>query len=230
MTISTGNDIVALGLLDHQRSETYRFYSKIITPTEKELYGELGNTVAGFSVFVWICWSVKESAYKYLKRIDAALVFSPTRFRLQRITPALAPEEFDIHVAGSLQRRYFEGHICVNETTLVFRTMVSEQLIATTIINHSPVLMAVHEIENEMGQEQSAAVRMHCLTRLKQLFSKANLKIVTHAAGYPVIMDNDHVLPVPLSFAHHGRFVSYSLPLEGKEQVAGLLHTRAIIY
>ena len=67
--ISTGNDIVALGLINKQRTCEPRFYSKILSASEQALYHQSEFTALPFEHYVWLLWSVKESTYKFLKRL-----------------------------------------------------------------------------------------------------------------------------------------------------------------
>ena len=77
--ISAGNDIVALNVIDIQRTQSPAFYAKFITPTEFELYNPNEITLINF---VWLLWSAKESAYKYLKRINSELIFAPIKIKV----------------------------------------------------------------------------------------------------------------------------------------------------
>ena len=71
--ISTGNDIVALKAINVARTKQQNFYSKIITVSEKALYDEHFSGRLLFEHFVWLAWSVKESVFKYLQRINPDL-------------------------------------------------------------------------------------------------------------------------------------------------------------
>ncbi len=77
---SAGNDIVALNAVDHQRTVSANFYSKFIIPAEQDLYKQSpAMETVSFCSFVWLLWSVKESAYKFVKRLQPELIFSPSR-------------------------------------------------------------------------------------------------------------------------------------------------------
>ncbi|MGN6178378.1 MAG: 4'-phosphopantetheinyl transferase superfamily protein, partial [Mucilaginibacter sp.] len=84
--------MVDLWSIDKTRTNEPRFYSKIISAQEKELYRLSPDLHLPFDVFVWLAWSVKESVYKFLKRIEGEnaplLVFAPTKICLQEITAA----------------------------------------------------------------------------------------------------------------------------------------------
>ena len=71
--ISAGNDIVSLTATNVTRTKSPEFYSKIISPAEKALFDTLDQEVLPFHRFVWLLWSVKESAFKYLHRLDPIL-------------------------------------------------------------------------------------------------------------------------------------------------------------
>ena len=67
---SVGNDIVALAAIDVARTRQPEFYSRIITPAEQEFYSLYLKDQLSFEHFIWLAWSVKESAYKVLKRFE----------------------------------------------------------------------------------------------------------------------------------------------------------------
>ena len=46
--MSTGNDIVALGATDRERTCRYRFYSRILSPAELSLYDRVMATSLSF--------------------------------------------------------------------------------------------------------------------------------------------------------------------------------------
>src|SRR6202012_724665 len=83
--ISAGNDIVSLTATNVTRTKSPEFYSKIISPAEKALFETVDQSVLPFDLFVWLLWSVKESAYKYLRRLDAQVIFTPVKFEVQSI-------------------------------------------------------------------------------------------------------------------------------------------------
>src|ERR1700691_5688102 len=83
--ISAGNDIISLNAINITRTKQEKFYSKILSPTEKELYNQAEFTTIPFENFVWLLWSIKESAYKYLKRNNPGLVFIPIKFTVKQL-------------------------------------------------------------------------------------------------------------------------------------------------
>ena len=82
--LGTGNDIVALAAINVERTRQSNFYSKILSLSEQQLYNELQSQLP-FENFVWLAWSVKESAYKFLKRFMPDLVFSPTKIMITNL-------------------------------------------------------------------------------------------------------------------------------------------------
>src|SRR5476651_714407 len=84
---SIGNDIIALKTIDVPRTQNPRFYSKILSPAEQLLYQSCCPTLH-FHHFVWLLWSIKESAYKCLQRLQPELVFSPVKIEISHLDVA----------------------------------------------------------------------------------------------------------------------------------------------
>ena len=125
---STGNDIVALGSIDNQRTGQFRFYSKILSISEQALYHQPQFAEMPFKNYVWLLWSVKESAYKYLKRNLPGLVFSPAKIIIQHI-------EIPIGGLGKLEsiqwdgsgdsRSFYRGKVVYEYFSLSFRSKIN---------------------------------------------------------------------------------------------------------
>src|ERR1700740_2467205 len=78
--ISAGNDVVSLAAIDITRTNQHKFYSKILSDSEIPLYNEFSLAQIPFEHFVWLLWSIKESAYKFLQRNNPGLIFTPVKF------------------------------------------------------------------------------------------------------------------------------------------------------
>jgi 4''-phosphopantetheinyl transferase superfamily. len=195
--ISAGNDIVALQAVDTQRTQSPAFYSKFINPAEHALYKPDEISLVNF---VWLLWSAKESAYKYLKRFDAELVFAPAKITVQQLrirTPLKT--NADAH-------NQYSGKLRANDVALSFLSVITDQFIATTI-DKGDVKWAVKQIETSDYESQSKAVRSFLLDDLKM----PGTTIEKHPAGYPVLLKDGKELDVAISFAHHDRYISYSI-------------------
>src|ERR1700744_5931472 len=88
---STGNDLVFLPATQPERTILPRFYSIILNALEVEDYQYLASSTLPFDHYVWLCWSIKESAFKYLKRGSPDLVFAPLKIAVRRIDPPTPP-------------------------------------------------------------------------------------------------------------------------------------------
>src|ERR1700761_217625 len=91
---STGNDLVALRATRPERTNLPRFYSRILTAGEQEGYRSLESTGLAFDHYVWLCWSVKESVYKYQKRHFPHLLFAPLRIVVREVVVPADPQGF----------------------------------------------------------------------------------------------------------------------------------------
>lgn len=193
--ISAGNDIVALGAVDKQRTQQPAFYSKFITPAEFALHKPNEITLVNF---VWLLWSAKESAYKYLKRFDPDLIFAPAK---------IAVQQFSIHHSSIVTEDtvYYRGRVSVRDEVLPFLSTANKEYLAT-IIDQGDVNWSVKQIETSDYESQSKAVRDLLLNSLKM----PGISIEKHPAGYPILIKDGQELNVAVSFAHHDRYISYA--------------------
>jgi hypothetical protein len=199
--MSTGNDIVALTMMDGDRTSRYRFYSRILSPAELPLYDELADGGLSFSSFVWLMWSIKESVYKYVSRSDRRLVFTPLK----------------IPVSGLRAREdYCEGEIPYGGLTIYSRSFLSDEAIMTVVSEEkefSDSRWGLQVIGDLGYNNQSDQVRTFALQSLSTVLSGAALRIVKAPDGPPEVWDGDCPLDIPLSLAHHGRYVAWSYRL-----------------
>ena len=212
--ISTGNDIVALDLTDQERTCRYRFYSRILTAGELALYdgfvdgssGRGSNERLAFSSFVWLMWSIKESVYKYVSRSNPQLVFAPLKIPVSRVIIR------DNYYEGV----YYEGTVRHETATLYSRSFHQDGRIMTVLSEErdfSLTRWGVHAIGDSEYSSQVAKVRMFALHSLSAVFPGAALRIVKTPDGPPEVWDGERILDVPVSLAHHGRYVAWSYRL-----------------
>jgi len=215
---STGNDIVALALVNNQRTGQFRFYSKILSASEQELYYQPEIQQLPFENYVWLLWSVKESAYKYLKRLDPTLIFSPTNIIIQHIV--IPGVSFDEPVAAQWESTgkddgLYHGKVVCGLRTLYFRAKINEAWIAS-VVNEDEcfddVSWGVKSINNAGYKYQSLEARLALINKLSELLP-GDLRIEKSPVGYPVIVNNGEETGVPASLAHDGYFVAYSFVL-----------------
>lgn len=237
---SAGNDIVALAAIDKQRTHHSRFYSKILTDAERALFDGLRPGAMPFENFVWLLWSIKESVYKYLKRTEPELVFSPTRIDIRRIdlpgSPALGalrpfptdpsqsatatPEQmqWENREAGAGNESY-RGLAFFQSRLFYFRSRIHPDFIMTVVNeteNFENIWWGVQSIGHSDYIHQSMAVRAFALNKLNAVLSggRENLQIGKSPLGYPFLLKDTREMNIPLSFAHHANFVAYAFHLD----------------
>jgi phosphopantetheinyl transferase (holo-ACP synthase) len=201
--ISAGNDIVSLSAIDRQRTTQSRFYSKIISLSEKELYSQYGFLEMPFDHFVWLLWSIKESVYKYCRRIEPGLIFSPARIVVRQMERA----------------PFYKGIVHSVAGILYSRSTVHADHISTVVSSNKDfgqVWSGSASIDRVDRAGQSALVRALALDKLSSLLTldEEGLRIEKNPQGCPVIYKGDKELGIPVSLAHHGRFIAYSFRLE----------------
>jgi phosphopantetheinyl transferase (holo-ACP synthase) len=196
--ISTGNDIVALAATDPERTSRYRFYSRVLTRTESDL---VPGTTLPFSTFVWLLWSIKESVYKYVSRSNPRLCFAPLKIPV-----------------GPLRFRddFFEGQIRYAQVTLYSRSFIQDDTILSVVSEEKDFAFTrwgLHAIGDSDYANQSAFVRKFVVESLSTVVPGAELRIVRTSDGPPEVWDRERMLDIPISLAHHDRFVAWSYRL-----------------
>ncbi len=216
---STGNDIVALNAIDIQRTNDSRYYSKFLTPAEQALYQQTPADIT-FERFVWLLWSIKEAAYKYLKRHDAGLIFSPIKFVIQGLN---VPTDIAIHSFNGIYwdsdhntGNFITGTVIYNNEQLSVRAKLFNELIITVVnadAQFENVYWGFQLIDRTGHAHQAEEAKSFALIKLKSVLDISDLNILKSEIGYPVVLDGGTPLDIALSFAHHYRFVGYSFKL-----------------
>jgi phosphopantetheinyl transferase (holo-ACP synthase) len=212
--ISAGNDIIALKTINIARTKQQKFYRKIISASEKDLYDRQFSDNLPLDVFVWLLWSVKESVYKYLQRITPGLVFSPTKITInQLVLPACNfVEQFEGH--GFNEDSVYKGVINFGEHMFYSRSVISEEFIFS-VVNSTDhfehIRWGIQLIHSSDPDAQSKAVREFLIKALSPLFRGSDLLVDKSQYGYPIILKDGVEIPLPVSLAHHGHYVGYSI-------------------
>lgn len=213
--ISIGNDIVAVSTINRQRTTDSRFHAKFITQAELALYQGATVSALPFESFVWLLWSIKESVYKYQKRLNPELLFAPVKIIVQDIAFPDGPDKVtvgNIWESEAFADGFITGTVVSRNQTLHFRSVVQHNMVATIVNGDSSFLSlywGIQQIDNSDQQTQSRLVREFVLNRVKSIFPQQNLTIQKNVAGYPMLLSNNIDTAIPVSFAHHGKYISY---------------------
>lgn len=219
--LSTGNDIVSLNAIDITRTKQPRFYSKILCESERGLCNELETASMPFENFVWLLWSIKESAYKYLRRIQPGLVFSPTKFVVKQLQVPLryALTTFDVKEtegSGFDSKAVFKSTITFGEYTLFSRSLVYTELIASVVNGNDDFEntgWGIKLINQSDPEYQSNAVRTFLVNRLNKLFHMDGATIGKSPHGFPIVLKGNVEAELAVSLSHHDLMVAYSYQL-----------------
>jgi len=221
--ISAGNDIVCLTATNVTRTKSPEFYAKIISPAEKALFNTLDHVVLPFDRFVWLLWSVKESAYKYFHRLDPGIVFTPVKFEVRSIEiPAgyvCAESGADkILGEGFEEHNTFNGRVIFGDKKLFYRTMIFSDFIASFVNiddDFMQVFWGIKRIDDSSYRLQSEAIRKFVLSELGNVPGLDNLAIEKNEDEIPVLLSKGKRLEVPVSLSHHERWVAFSVQIQG---------------
>jgi phosphopantetheinyl transferase (holo-ACP synthase) len=215
---STGNDIVSLATIDAARTKQYKFYSKIISGAEKALYNEPGFEAIPFELFVWLLWSIKESAYKFLKRIDPELIFTPVKFEVKQINipPQFKLVDFALDEAegtGFDDRLVLQGILSIGVNTLYSRSLLYNEAIITVVNDtdgFDDVFWGIKKISGSDNDIQSSEVRRILFDRLRRVMDLEELTIIKNEKGVPVLLAGEKEMAIPVSLSHHDHMIAYS--------------------
>jgi phosphopantetheinyl transferase (holo-ACP synthase) len=224
---STGNDIVALGATDPHRTGSARFYSRILAAGEQLLFSQQAFPDLPFDHYVWLLWSIKESVYKYEQRIRPALAFAPLKITVGQVLPPHKDEP------PPPKDEFYKAIVQSGETTLYSRSIIRNGMIASVVSNDKNfehTRWGFTPIAHSTYADQSASVRSLATGELNTALSRNNLRIEKNRFGVPVIRDEEEVLDIPLSLAHHGHYIawSYLLPAVNPHPAAGSLLPRTL--
>lgn len=218
MIISAGNDIVDLRIIDAKRTKDQRFYTKFITGTETALHGQPHLAGMPFEYFVWMVWSVKESVYKFMRRHNPSLVFSPSKIVIKQIESpgaivTTAVTQSEIEAKGFDSQITYNGTIAFGADTFYSRSIVSSSYIATFVNNTNKlenIYWGINRIDQSDPEYQSKAVRQFLLNKLAAVLEPGNLTIIKNPSGCPVLYSVDNEIDVPVSLTHHGHYIAYA--------------------
>ena len=222
--ISAGNDVVDLNKINKERTNQLNFYSKILSKPEQSLFYNQ-NTGLPFENYVWLLWSVKESAYKFLKRLQPDLVFSPTKIIVEKVEPsAIHPATVFKKVINEITDGplEYEGVVTCGQYYFHFRSKINDDMITSVVDDEESfenVWWGTGFTENTSYNYQSQAAKKFLLSKLNNLLS-GDLHIEKGPFGYPLIMRNNGSVNIPVSLAHDGHFVAYSIKLNPFGQIA----------
>jgi hypothetical protein len=214
--ISTGNDIVALKAINVARTKQQNFYSKIITGPEKALYDEQFSNRFPFELFVWLAWSVKESVFKYLQRMNPDLIFSPSKINITKLSAPAGGGLSDFEGRDFNGETVYKGVVDYSPHTFYSRTIITNDFIFS-VVNHADnfekVMWGIKKIGSTDARDQSKAVRTFALAMLNTLFPNSEVEIDKNSHSCPIILKNELEIPMAISLAHHDHWVAYSFAI-----------------
>jgi phosphopantetheinyl transferase (holo-ACP synthase) len=210
---STGNDIVALKAINVARTSQENFYKKVIAGSEHTLYNEPVSEKISFATFVWLLWSVKESAYKFLQRLSPALVFSPTKFVVNWLELPARQGMVRSEGQGFDHMAAYRCAITYGGQALHSCSLITGEWIFSVVSQDESfcdIYWGIQKIASVDPDAQSRAVRELLIRRLHAFFPESNLRVGKSPVGIPIVLNDDAEIPVPVSLAHHEHYVGYS--------------------
>lgn len=211
---SIGNDIVALEATDAVRTCQPRFYSKFLTPQETALF-EKNSFAISLEHFIWLCWSMKESVYKFQQRLQPQLAFAAGKISIKEINLPLQPRSL-LGANSWVESNFIPVESCftsvavINSQPFYSYSFITEHFIYTITANRQQCdnlhwgIKKINEIDHT---SQSASVRQFASQKLSGILNTTTVDIIKDATGIPFIEQHPQI---PVSFTHHHHFVAYA--------------------
>lgn len=136
--------------------------------------------------------------YKFLKRNSPLLVFSPTKIVLQ-----------DIYSQDGI----FYGIVVFHNDYLFFRTEVTDEWLHSIVLDQPGVLHGISNVKRInpiSNNERSVLAWEYLLEEIKKELGEG-VSLKKSKSGYPVIIQGDKELDIPVSLSHDGDFAAYSM-------------------
>lgn len=136
--------------------------------------------------------------YKFLKRNEPELVFSPTKIVLDGIT-------FENGIAY--------GIVVFRAENLLFRTKITDEWLHSIVSDQPGVFRGISDVKQinpSNNDERSALAWQFLLDEVKKEMGE-DVSLKKSEFGYPVIIQGDIELDIPISLSHDGDFAAYSM-------------------
>ena len=217
---SIGNDIVDLNFINKKRTCQPAFFAKFLSFSEQKNTKMHVSAQIPFEVYVWLLWSAKESVYKFAKRLQPNLIFSPVKICLgsefsesENFQNLNTPQEFGTSQnPGNSDSAIFLNFTFRDKTYYTLSVITSNYI--STIANDGPDFSdfetGIKKIDHSDYNHQSAEVRRIFLERLNLLYPGQAIDISKSEIGYPIIKSSEADNSIIASFAHHGNYVAYA--------------------
>lgn len=196
---AVGNDIVMLNAYA-LRAAHPRFFSKILSQEECGL----ADPSLARHIVAWLAWSVKEAVFKVVRQQNPAALFAARKYTISH-------QSWN----GS---KLVNSTVVVNNQNFYCRSEISTQYIhsvATSTDDFSAIhSKLVYDIPPDYAG-QSAALRRLARSIIEKHMPGTSAVISKTAAGQPLAIVGQEVLPMRFSFSHDGSLGAcvYTLPL-----------------
>ncbi len=215
---SIGNDIVALAGTNADRAGNQKFYSKFLRPSEASLFCKNDFSIS-FVQYIWLCWSIKESAYKFQKRLQPSILNGGWKINIAEINPPVNPHAFNWN-NKSAESDCMPVECCYVSTAILHSkkyyswSLITDAFIYTVTANEEDcknIYWGINAINESSYNNQSNEVKKLMLKKFNEAVIVPAPEILKNAAGIPYIKQYPQI---PVSFTHHHFFVAYAFVAE----------------
>lgn len=187
-----GNDVVDLQARAVVAGPRHpRFDARVFAPSEHRALRESAEPNA----LRWALWAAKEAAYKVMKKLDAATLWSPVRFVVR----------LDDGPGGRVEHSGREIPVRIEADAERVHVLASDRVESLAVLRSR-----VSELPAP-GADPSGAARALACEELAPLLGVAPAELeIARRERIPVLRLRGRDAPFDLSLSHHGRFVAYA--------------------
>lgn len=193
------------------KARNARFVRKVLTDAEQARLAAAQDP----DRLLWAFWAAKEAAYKAASKMVPAI--------------SAAPRRYDVALDCNNSRRFCRGQVSTPEAVVCVRIFFFRHYLHCIAVaggDADPDALlsgqgAVRELTPAVPpaishEHQSRAVREMAVVRIGSCLGLAPEEIrfirarTSRGLGPPLAYAKDRLLPVDISFSHHGRFAGYA--------------------
>ena len=193
-----GKDVVDLSHPGVQPGARHvRFDARVFDRSEREALATSGAP----DRLRWMYWAAKEAAYKVVKKLDGATVWSPRRFKV----------ELDANLTGHVLHEGRKLPVLIEQDGAHVHAIASDTEPSSDAQRWQVGQLVV-------GEEEGLAARALAITGLAPTLGLDTTSLRFGRRGrIPLLYQGGELVEIDLSLSHHGGFVAWAADLRGAE-------------
>lgn len=217
-----GNDVIDLKLArEKHKWQRPRFLEKLFTEAEREFILDAVDP----ELRVWLLWSMKESAYKIVARMEGRRFYAPKQFECEVKNKFLRkgyvpPTSLSVHDSQNTDREVGDtlgGRITYGKSTFTTQSIITSNFIHTIAYSsqnstaqftqkHFQTPRTNHRHQSHFTHQEL----LKCYAEQTGIHPK-NLSIQKDQLNIPRLFQHKKALSTHISLSHHGNYGAFAI-------------------